>query len=97
MIVSSEKMRQKTDLSREIIVETLSDFYGQEEIDSLLKTVLEELELKSSQRYCFEDFVEICRKLKEFGGNARFCGSVLIIKALTSRISKRSRKQVAEV
>ncbi|HEY4687438.1 MAG TPA: hypothetical protein VIH20_04430 [Candidatus Subteraquimicrobiales bacterium] len=97
MIVSSDKMRQKTDLSREIIVETLSDFYDQEEIGSLLKTVLEELELKPSQNYSFENFVKICRKLKEFGGNACFCGSILIIKALTSRISKRSRKQVDEV
>ena len=68
------------------IYEKLGAYYDQAEIESILEEILSSLGFEKKESYDHEDFLKICRALKDVGGNARFCASLLVIDATLSSI-----------
>ena len=82
--VSGDKNHEAT-IPVKTIYEKLGEYYNPDQIDSILKGILNTLGFEKKESYAQEDFLKICREMKDEGGNARFCASLLVIDAILKK------------
>lgn len=83
--MSTKELESTELIPLNLVQKTLEEYYTDGEVTGLLSQVLRTLKLKARSFYPLPEFVRICHELKDCGGNARFCGSILIIKAITHK------------
>ncbi|HEY4687638.1 MAG TPA: hypothetical protein VIH20_05470 [Candidatus Subteraquimicrobiales bacterium] len=86
MKTASTSKNHETNVPVRTIYEKLGEYYDREQIDYILEGILKKLGFRQKESYNRADFLEICRELKNVGGNARFCASLLIIDVILKKI-----------
>lgn len=66
------------------IKDKLSLYYNSRQIKSIINSALHELNISYAIAYSPKDYLKICSKLKEFGGNISFCANLMIIESINS-------------